>query len=90
MYTYSYRYFAKTINRSSRFADLCFLRVPHSDPRIPTLEEQYNKIGISYTLSFPFPPTKEQEVFELKMRMRSWDMDATVARIDEKGWEKLC
>ncbi len=90
MYTYSYRYFAKTINRSSRYADLCFLRVPVSDPRIPTLEEQYHKIGISYTLTFPFPPTKEQEVFDLKMRMRSWDMDATVVGIEEKGWEKLC
>lgn len=83
-----YCYFARTLGHS-RYSDLNFIRVASSDPRFPELTKNYNNIGLHACFSYPYTPTKEEEVFQLRKWLRAWDCNVTVAGIDEKGAKEL-
>lgn len=79
-----YCYFAKTIGQS-RYADLAFLRLAESDARVPEFTAKYNSIGFSTCISYTHTPTMEEEVFQLRMRLRAWEVKVTVEEEGGKG-----
>lgn len=81
-------YFTRTLGKS-RFADLSFVRVAGSDPRLPEIAAKYDNVGLHACFSYPYKPTKEEEVFRLRMWLRAWDCGVTVVGVDEKGGERL-
>jgi hypothetical protein len=58
--------------------------VPEGDHRIPELIEKYNKIGMDTALSYYSPPSKDEEIHQLRMRMRAWDREVTIEDLDKK------
>ncbi len=79
----AYRYFVKTLGKS-RYSPLHFVRVPVSDARIEEMTTQYDPIGYSVEIYYPYTPTLDQELFELKKRIQGWDRDVTIGGIGEK------
>ncbi len=73
------------IQKASRYSAAKCLRVAASDPRIPELQKQYAPIGWTVVLNFHSNPTVEEEIFQLKMRHRTWwDCDVHIEDINEK------
>jgi hypothetical protein len=77
-----YRYFIRF--GASRYHPLHCVRVPEGDHRIPELIEKYNKIGMDTALSYYSPPSKEEEIHQLRMRVRAWDSEVTIEDLDKK------
>ncbi len=80
-----YRYFIRF--GASRYHPLHCVRVSEGDYRIPELVKQYNQIGTDTTLSYYSPPTKDQEIYEIRMRMRAWEREVTIEDLDKKEKE---
>ncbi len=54
------------------------LRVPEGDKRIPSLTQAYNLTGYGMFIAYPYKPTEEEEIFQLKMKFRAWDSDVEI------------
>jgi hypothetical protein len=77
-------YFCKHVGSGSHYGgELACLRVPESDHRVNTLTKQYASSGIYIYQTYPFTPTKKEEIFQIKMRLRAWDNTVTVESLEE-------
>ena len=81
---FRYRYFIrKTVVPYNSYASVfkC-IRVPEGDARIPKLTETYKPIGWDLFIEYPYKPTTEAEIFQLKMKFQGWDSQVEIEDID--------
>jgi hypothetical protein len=77
-------YFCKHVGGGSRYGgELVCLRVPESDHRVSTLTKMYSSRGIYIYQTYPYMPTKKEEIFQIQMRLRAWNNTVTVESPEE-------
>jgi hypothetical protein len=81
---FNYHYFVKrTRIPYTTMGKLQCLRVPERDKRIPSLTQTYNPIGWNMFIAYPYKPSEEEEIFQLKMKFRAWESEVVIVD-DEK------
>ena len=64
------------------------IRVPEGYVRIPELIETYKPIGWNVLIQYPFHPSEQEEVFQLKKKFQAWDHEFTI-EMDDPNCKKL-
>lgn len=49
------------------------IRVPEGDRRIPLLTVKYFPFDWNMFIAYPFKPTEEEEIFQLRMKFQQWN-----------------
>jgi len=79
---FRYHYFVKrTRIPYTTMGKLQCLRVPEGDKRIPSLTQAYN---LDMFIAYPYKPTEEEEIFQLKMKFQAWDSDVEITDDDKE------
>lgn len=81
---FQYRYFIRkmVVPYNSHASVFKCIRVAEGDPRIPKLTETYTPIGWAVPIAYPYKPTPEAEIFQLKMKFQGWNFDLEIEDID--------
>lgn len=84
-----YRYFIKkvAIYGTYSYTYNC-IRVPEHHVQIPELIEIYKPIGWNVLIQYPFHPSEQEEVFQLKQKFQAWDHEFTI-EMDDPNCKKL-
>jgi hypothetical protein len=72
-------YFCKHVNGGSRYGGglHCF-RLPEDDHRINEFTKQYSSSGVYIYQTYPYTPSKKEEIFQIQMRLQAWSNDVTI------------
>lgn len=79
---FRYHYFIRKIQVPYTFMKkIQCIRVPEGDTRIPKLTEKFKQIG--WFISYSYKPTKEEEIFKLKLQFQEWNDMVEIQSIDD-------